>query len=78
MIAMTTIEIDTPDGRIDGLLSVPEGAGPWPGVVVIHDAVGYGPDNHAINEIIAGGLHEYIDVFQTKMNQIQAGQHKRS
>jgi|ERR1700742_1113633 carboxymethylenebutenolidase len=54
MIAMTTIEIDTPDGRIDGLLSVPEGAGPWPGVVVIHDAVGYGPDNHAINDIIAG------------------------
>lgn len=50
---MTTIEISTPDGAIDGLLSVPPGAGPWPGVVVIHDAIGYGPDNEAINDHIA-------------------------
>ena len=41
---MTTIEIDTPAGRIDGLLDLPVGEGPWPGVVVIHDGFGYGPD----------------------------------
>jgi carboxymethylenebutenolidase len=50
---MTTIEIDTPAGPIDALLSIPPGQGPWPGVVVIHDAIGYGPDNQAISDRIA-------------------------
>src|SRR6516162_6672966 len=50
---MTTIEIDTPDGPIDALLNIPQGQGPWPGVVVIHDAFGYGPDKKATNERIA-------------------------
>ncbi len=50
---MTTIEIDTPDGRIDALLGVPAGEGPWPGVVVIHDALGYSPDNELISQRIA-------------------------
>jgi len=50
---MTTIEIDTPTGPIDALLGLPPGAGPWPGVVVIHDAFGYVPDNEAISERIA-------------------------
>jgi carboxymethylenebutenolidase len=50
---MTTIEIDTPDGPIDALLSTPPGNGPWPGVVVIHDAFGYGPDKEATNNRIA-------------------------
>jgi carboxymethylenebutenolidase len=50
---MTTIQIDTPDGPIDGLLNLPEGQGPWPGVVVIHDAIGYGPDMKSTNERIA-------------------------
>ena len=43
---MTTIEIDTPAGPIDALLNLPEGQGPWPGVVVIHDAFGYGADTY--------------------------------
>jgi carboxymethylenebutenolidase len=50
---MTTIEIDTPDGPIDALLDMPQGQGPWPGVVVIHDAFGYGRDKQATNERIA-------------------------
>src|SRR5271169_2665377 len=50
---MTTIEIDTPTGPIDALLGLPPGAGPWPGVVVIHDAFGYVPDNEAVSERIA-------------------------
>jgi carboxymethylenebutenolidase len=50
---MTTIQIDTPDGPIDALLNLPEGQGPWPGVVVIHDAFGYGADKKSINERIA-------------------------
>ena len=51
---MTTIQIEAPDGPIDALLSLPRGPGPWPGVLVIHDAVGYGRDKEAINERIAG------------------------
>lgn len=50
---MATISLDTPDGPIDALLDVPDGDGPWPGVVVIHDAVGYGPDKELVSERIA-------------------------
>jgi carboxymethylenebutenolidase len=50
---VTTIEIDTPAGRIDALLDIPEGQGPWPGVVVVHDAIGYGSDKESINARIA-------------------------
>ncbi|MBO0676261.1 dienelactone hydrolase family protein [Mycolicibacterium sp. S2-37] len=45
---MRTVRIDTPDGRIDALLGLPEGGGPRPGVVVVHDAIGFSPDNEAI------------------------------
>ncbi|CPR04787.1 dienelactone hydrolase [Mycobacterium bohemicum DSM 44277] len=50
---MTTIQISTPDGPIDALLSTPAGGGPWPGVVVIHDAFGYGRDKQSTNDRIA-------------------------
>ena len=50
---VTTIKIDTPDGPIDALMSVPDGQGPWPGVVVVHDAIGYGPDNESTSARIA-------------------------
>lgn len=50
---MTTIQIEAPDGPIDALLDIPQGKGPWPGVVVIHDALGYGPDNELISQRIA-------------------------
>ena len=48
-----TITISTPDGPIDALLSTPTGSGPWPGVVIIHDAIGYGPDNELVSERVA-------------------------
>jgi len=44
---VTTIKIDTPGGPIDALLSVPDGQGPRSGVVVVHDAIGYRPDNES-------------------------------
>ena len=50
---VTTIEIDTPTGPIDALLDIPDGQGPWPGVVIIHDAIGYGPDKESINRQVA-------------------------
>ena len=53
MAQVTTIEIDTPAGPIDALLDIPEGQGPWPGVVIIHDAIGYGQDKRSTNDHIA-------------------------
>jgi carboxymethylenebutenolidase len=53
MADVTTIEIKTSDGPIDALLDIPDGQGPWPGVVVIHDAIGYGPDKESINSNVA-------------------------
>lgn len=50
---MPTISLATPDGPIDALVGTPDGSGPWPGVVVIHDAIGYGPDNETISARIA-------------------------
>lgn len=50
---METITINAPDGPIDALLSVPDGTGPWPGVVLVHDAIGYGPDNERISRRVA-------------------------
>ncbi len=52
--AMTRIQLEAPAGPIDALLDAPAGPGPWPGVVVIHDAIGYGRDMQAISERIAG------------------------
>ena len=53
MSDVTTIQMDTPAGPIDALLDIPDGQGPFPGVVVVHDAFGYGPDKESISENIA-------------------------
>jgi carboxymethylenebutenolidase len=50
---MPEIELDTTAGTIDALVDVPEGQGPWPGVVVVHDAIGYQPDKEAVSARIA-------------------------
>jgi carboxymethylenebutenolidase len=41
---METITIRPEPAPMKGYLSVPEGTGPWPGVVVIHDALGMTSD----------------------------------
>ncbi|KAA1432191.1 dienelactone hydrolase family protein [Mycolicibacter arupensis] len=50
---MTIIRLEAPAGPLDALLEVPDGPGPWPGVVLIHDAIGYGRDMQAISERVA-------------------------
>jgi carboxymethylenebutenolidase len=33
------IELATPEGLVDAVVASPDGNGPWPGVVIVHDMV---------------------------------------
>jgi carboxymethylenebutenolidase len=54
---MTDISIETPNGRIDAVLEIPSGEGPWPGVVVIHDAFGLRDPHRQIARRIADNAY---------------------
>ena len=51
---MDELQLVTPSGSIRTLLAVPDGTGPWPGVVVLHDAGGLGLDTAQQAEWLAG------------------------
>lgn len=50
---MPDITFPTPAGPLPGYLCAPAGTGPWPGVVVIHDAFGMTADIRRITERFA-------------------------
>lgn len=51
---MPMVDVAHSSGPVPAYLAVPEGPGPWPGVVVIHDAFGFTTDTRQQADWLAG------------------------
>lgn len=85
LAGMPATTIPVPGGAIPAWISTPDGSGPWPGVVVVHDALGMTRDLQNQAKWLAG--HGYLavapDLFAGRrktacmismMRQLRAGQ----
>lgn len=53
---MTDVTITTPAHQLRGYLARPAGEGPWPGVIVLHDAAGMTSDlRHQVDWLAGAG-----------------------
>lgn len=50
---MSDVTIPAGDARLRGYLAIPDGVGPWPGVVVVHDVLGMTADLRRITDRFA-------------------------
>ncbi len=50
---MTDVAFTTPAGKRDAYLTQPQGAGPWPGVVLVHEIFGLNDDMRALSDRVA-------------------------
>jgi len=51
---MPGLQVPVPGGKLGAYLARPAGDGPWPGVLVLHDALGMTPDLRAQADWLAG------------------------
>ncbi|MRH90802.1 dienelactone hydrolase family protein [Nocardia sp. SYP-A9097] len=57
---MSSMQLDAPDGPIGAYLATPDGDGPWPGVVVLHDMLGLGTAMRENSRMLAD--HGYLAI----------------
>nr|WP_078323723.1 dienelactone hydrolase family protein [Mycobacteroides salmoniphilum] len=48
---MTDIHIPTPNGEISAILETPDGDGPWPSIIVLHDIKKYDVGHSFANQL---------------------------
>ena len=69
---MPDITYPTPAGRLSAYLAVPPGQGPWPGVVVVHDALGMTADIRRITDrFAANGYLALVPALYHRSNKIR-------
>ncbi len=69
---MPDITYPTPAGRLSAYLAVPPGQGPWPGVVVVHDALGMTADIRRITDrFAANGYLALVPALYHRGNKIR-------
>lgn len=53
-MTITEVQLPTTDGQVNGILALPDGEGPWPAVVMVHEVYGIDENMRAHAERLAG------------------------